>query len=304
MIANRILKFALLATIPGLVLTGIATDQTYGQGTMIQTSTPFNSINNSFYERMGVDFGFSLQGGQGPGSRIVGALPGNIATPNLNFSQNGIGSAVPQFGGYDPNANAQFGFSVLDGGNRFSLGFDFGQGASTTHTNTTPTVVSHNGATGSVFDGTLQPFVTGLIPIIGRNRPVMQGFNVVPPRSLPTHIDLGPRSLEGYSDRELHGPRPTESSGSSNVVSTATVGAASVNSIKERRAQEKLAEANQLKAEVFEHIEKGDQYLEDGKTVLARLNYRKALQKMKGMEGIDDIRRETGEKFEKLSQKK
>ncbi len=135
----------------------------------INTSTPFIGVSDSYFERMGVNFGFSIPGGRGNGSRIVG-WNGVNTTPNINFNQNGFGSAVPPFGGYDPNASARFGFSrVNPGGGGFSLGFEFGKGSTRTLTSTTPSLTTQNGFGGSIGNGSFRPFVTGVIPVVSNN---------------------------------------------------------------------------------------------------------------------------------------
>jgi hypothetical protein len=141
-------------------------------GQQIGVGTPFNSYGDSYYERMGVNFGFSFPGGRslGGGSRIVGLLPNGQLNPggNLVFGQNSFGSALPAFGGYDPQASARFGFnSIGRGGGGFSLGLEMGKGSSRTVTSSAPHMIVQNGMGGSMFSGELRPFVTGLIPING-----------------------------------------------------------------------------------------------------------------------------------------
>jgi hypothetical protein len=59
----------------------------------INTQTPFTSVNDSYYENFGVNFGFSIPGGRGNGSRVVGYGPQGQLLPNLVF-QNGSGGAI------------------------------------------------------------------------------------------------------------------------------------------------------------------------------------------------------------------
>jgi len=65
---------------------------------------------------------------------------------------------APPFGGFDPNAGAQFGFA---GPNGF-LNFTAGQGANTTFTSQAPSVTVMNGQTGFFSDTIQRPFVTSL----------------------------------------------------------------------------------------------------------------------------------------------
>ena len=104
-------------------------------------STPSSNVSSSFYERTGVGFDVSFPNGF------------------FNFNQ----GAMPPFGGHDPNADATLAFKV---GNA-SFNFAFGQGSNQTISSATPTVIVPNGGTGFVSDVSLQPFVTGYIPVVG-----------------------------------------------------------------------------------------------------------------------------------------
>lgn len=150
-----------------------------GMSQQIGIQTPFTSASDSFFERFGVSFGFQFPGGQGSGSRIVG-YNGFSAGGPIRFSQGGFGSAIPQFGGYDPNASARTGFGyVTPGGGGFSLGFEFGQGSTRSLTNTTPGIVVQNGYGGTISSGAFRPFVTGVIPVTGQGGRIGQPDNAV-----------------------------------------------------------------------------------------------------------------------------
>jgi hypothetical protein len=154
----KCLKNLLTAAIVSSALLAIATDL---DAQNINVATPTTSISDSFHENHGVNFGFSIPGGRGNGSRVVGLSPTGQILPNLMFTQGaGVGSA---FGGYDPNSSGRFGF----GNQNFSLGFDFSKGSTRTLSNTTPSLTVQNGFGGSMFDGTYRPFATSVTPIIG-----------------------------------------------------------------------------------------------------------------------------------------
>ena len=73
-------------------------------GQQVNLDAPFNSVGHSYYEQVGVRWGLS-----GPGWFF-------------NFGGPGPGAGVaPPFGGFDPNAQANFGFGF--GGNGFHNGF-------------------------------------------------------------------------------------------------------------------------------------------------------------------------------------
>src|SRR4030095_13289336 len=84
-------------------------------------STPFNTTRSSLYEQIGFSWGLR---GNGWFANFPGPPP------------------APPFGGFDPNANANFGFA---GPNGF-LNFTAGQGANTTFTSQAPSVTGIDGA--------------------------------------------------------------------------------------------------------------------------------------------------------------
>ena len=112
----------------------------------VAISTPYTTINDGFWERMGI--GWGLQG------------------PNWFFNNGGAGP-VPSFGGFDPSSQAQFGAGGRAGDVNWNMNMFAGQGSSRSIVNQTPTVVVPNGGTGQIFSGELRPFVTGFVPIVG-----------------------------------------------------------------------------------------------------------------------------------------
>ena len=237
----------------------------------IGISTPFTTVSDSYYERMGVNFGFSLPGGRGPGSRIVGLMPNGQFTPNGNliFRQGGAGSAIPPFGGYDPGANARFGFNYLNrGGGGFSLGFDFGKGSNRSMTTTTPSLVVQNGHGGSITDGVYRPLVTGVIPVIGngqRRQPFFPDNAVT--RAIQTGVDL----TAPHPEDEPREPATTPSL--RHPFSSARTGDLSVAEIKTQKLkleEERQAEFN-AQLEMVKVAEANEDYR------VARIHLRKAI---------------------------
>ena len=117
----------------------------------VQLTSPFQTINDSFYENFG--FGGINLGRNGPGGGWF-------------FNTGPATSTPPPFGGYDPGADARFGMRF---GGPFGLGFNMvaGQGSTRSNTVTAPTIVIPNGGTGYLFSGSIRPFVTGVIPVVG-----------------------------------------------------------------------------------------------------------------------------------------
>jgi hypothetical protein len=135
----------------------------------VVVGTPFNNLGDSFYENFGTS--------------------GSWSDGNAFFNWGG-GGAVPSYGGYDPSADARFGFNA--GG--LHLGFSAGQGSSRFSSSQTPMVTVPNGGMGSMFSGTLTPFVTGFVPVVGEDGGVYGG---------------GSTMLEDRLSRMQGGERPT-----------------------------------------------------------------------------------------------
>ncbi len=138
------------------------------QGTSVVTSVPFQTLNDNYFERIGLNFGFSLRGG----GNIVGLDPFGNPTPNgnIDFRQGSFGSAVPQFGGFDAATQATTGFSIGKGGNFFDFGIALAQGNTRSNVTQAPVVNGMDGFPASVSDTSVRPFVTSVIPVVGGMR--------------------------------------------------------------------------------------------------------------------------------------
>ncbi len=141
----------------------------------VTVSTPYTSVNDSFFEHMGTSWG-----AQGKNWFFQFGPSGN---PN---------SAAPQFGLFDPSAGANLGFGWNGGG---FLG-NFSQGSRRSFTSVTPSVTVPNGGTGMIMDTSVSPFVMGYIPVVG-------GFPiVVPPPVQPMFPPMAyapPEQTSGHS---------------------------------------------------------------------------------------------------------
>jgi hypothetical protein len=255
-----------------VVAAGLAFEQPL-EAQLINVGTPFNTVGDTYFERMGVNFGFSIPGGRGNGSRIVGLNPLGQPTPNINFTQNGFGSAVPPFGGYDPAASARTGFGVITpGGGGFSLGFEFGKGSSRTSTSTVPSITVPNGYGGSIGNGVNRPFVTGLVPV------VFSGDQTVPlTRPVPTGPYNGVTKALETGQLHLGGPviRPVSPGPVSYApeYSSAESSDISVAAIKAQQAAAEKAQANELNSA----LSSIDELIQQRDFVQARKNIWKAL---------------------------
>lgn len=113
----------------------------------VHVSTPLIGVNDSFYEHINIGWGFRHNGPRGSWF--------------MNFG--GPNSVIPAFGGYDPNADLRFGF----GNRNFQFNLAASQGSNRSLTMSAPSVTMMNGAQGQFFSGSVRPFVTGLIPVVG-----------------------------------------------------------------------------------------------------------------------------------------
>lgn len=237
----------------------------------IGISTPFNTINDSFYENTGVSWGFQM--GSGTQSQVFGSF-GNSST-----------SAIPPFGGYDPNADATFGFINRNpNGDGFSLGLRMGKGSSRTMASATPSLVVPNGGTGAIFDGSLRPFVTGIIPVVADNHymgnpnweiigPAGSGYTQPPAqwKDVSEVFDLGADDSSAQpASYQPTAPRQSNSS--------AQQGDLSVAEIKRQRGN-KLRSEN---LELQKLIEEAERFEQAGDIPRARIRYKKALKNATG----------------------
>ncbi len=238
-------------------------------GQDIQVSTPRVGINDSYYEAMGVNWGFQFGG---PSSQFFGS-----------FNQGSAGSAIPPFGGYDPNASARFGFNRFNNnGSGFSLGLEMGKGSTRTMTSNSPSVVVPNGGVGSIFDGSFRPFVTGVIPVVGNPGDTVEPYT--PPFQAPQ--SLGSRWSDILSPQQESRPSPSSDGTSTNFRnenSSAQLGDLSVAELQAQRA----AQQSEKLSEVDAFIAEAQAFEKDGKYSRARTSYRKAIKRAEGTQRYD-----------------
>ena len=126
-----------------LILSGFLSTSARAQ--MVHTQVPLQTFNS----------------GQSRGTSINW----QIAGPNWFANFGGGGPLLPPFGGIPSGVSGGFGFGGGDvSGN---LGFNFGQSNSQSFSSTTPSLTTMNGVPGSISFGTVRPFVTGFVPVVG-----------------------------------------------------------------------------------------------------------------------------------------
>lgn len=148
------------------------------QDVQITIEVRFITLNDEFFERIGVDFDFNiasnvdreivnrhLGGGDGP-TVVVGLDQGGV-TPNLDleFRQFGFAETIPTFGGLNPAQVNSFGFAILSDIEAFLL-LEAAEGDSRSNILEAPKVTMFNGQTATINDTSARPFVTSIEPVV------------------------------------------------------------------------------------------------------------------------------------------
>jgi len=172
------------------------------QDLQVTIEVRFITLNDNFFERIGVDFDFqindktdhpgmqfgAMQGvGDGYGtepqrdirkyifnefghehSRIVGRSSTDTFSQDLDipFTQTSFGVAVPQFGGYSADAGMQMGFAILSEIEAYFF-INAAQGDRRTNVLQAPKVTLFNGQMAFVAATSQSPFVISVIPVVG-----------------------------------------------------------------------------------------------------------------------------------------
>jgi general secretion pathway protein D len=155
------------------------------QDLQVTIEVRFITLNDSFFERIGVDFDFDIQshipadnadrildGLPAKPSATVGLLPPATGAPFPNFTSNldipfrqeSFGLALPQFG--QPVDVAQFGFAILSDIEAYFL-VAAAQGDRRSNVLQAPKVTLFNGQQAFVSDTSQTPFVISVIPVVG-----------------------------------------------------------------------------------------------------------------------------------------
>jgi general secretion pathway protein D len=151
------------------------------QDLQVTIEVRFITLNDNFFERIGVDFDFNIDDNvkvnpatlddQSP-SVTVGLLPAAAGAPFPNFTadldipfrQDSFTLATPQFG--QPVDVASFGFAILSDIEAFLL-VQAAQGDRRSNVLQAPKVTLFNGQQAFVSDTSQTPFVISVIPVVG-----------------------------------------------------------------------------------------------------------------------------------------
>ena len=265
---------------------------------------PFQNATESYYQRTGVGFSFWLPGST-TGKGVVGLMPNGQFTPDgrIHFSQGGMRSALPPFGGYDPGADARLGFAYNGSGGGFRLNFALGQGNSRTLSHTTPSLVVPNGVPGWIYSGQLRPFVTGIYPVVG-GMPAGGYIGPLQPTSWVNPVDYklwqlqqqaaegsvseGARISEGSQDRLVLGGGEDDLGSGGAVPSASNSSAArpalSVDELKRRRAKQIRDQERERKDKIEALVASAEQAAAERYYGAARERLRRAIRMAKPQE--------------------
>lgn len=227
---------------------GLATPPTNAQQVTVATPHPVTS--HSFYEYFGTSWGIRGNGW---------------------FFQFG-GPAQPPFGGFDPSAGATFGFA---GPNGF-LNITAGQGSSTTFSGQSPMVTVMNGGTGAFFDQTLQPLVTGIVPVVGGQPPAFR--SVLDERLSRLNAGEGASAVTN----EPKSSAALGAGGAGNSPSSAERRELSVAEIKARKAAAASSAEAAVAAEIESLLEQARNSLSAGKPGVAKIYLQMAARRAVG----------------------
>ncbi len=167
------------------------------QDLQVTIEVRFITLSDRFFERIGVDFDFRIDDNthlnnqiqELPANSAGGITAGSIASTDFydddNYSigigwtptgptadldialdQGNFASTTPQFGNFDPNSGAQFGFAILSDIEAFFV-LQAAQGDDRTNILQAPKVTLFNGQSANVNDQVTRPFVTSVIPVVG-----------------------------------------------------------------------------------------------------------------------------------------
>ncbi len=153
------------------------------QDLQVTIEVKFITLNDNFFERMGIDFDVRLEDGNRDfplneqfkkHKTIIGISSGSTATNpfpftadmDVSFDNNNFAAAVPQFGGFQDGIGGSVGFAILSQLEMFFF-MNAAQGDARSNVLQAPRVTMFDGQFASITDTVQRPFVTSLIPVVG-----------------------------------------------------------------------------------------------------------------------------------------
>jgi len=150
------------------------------QDLQVTIEVRFITLNDNFFERIGIDFEFDIDDNTrlGVGDLIgldddspsvsfgLDAAGAPTLDLDVSFTQDSFTSSVPQFGGFDPATAANVGFAILSDIEVFFL-LQAAQGDTRSNVMQAPKVTLFNGQQAFISDTSQTPFVTSVVPVVG-----------------------------------------------------------------------------------------------------------------------------------------
>ena len=171
------------------------------QDLQVTIEVRFIRLQDSFFERIGIDFDFNIEDGSsianltntpnptfepnrtsatvgisGNPTSLSDPLPDFTVDLDIPYRNSSFGLSTPQFG--SPQDVGQFGFAILSDIEAFFL-INASQGDSRSNILQAPKVTLFNGQQGIVADTALRPFVISVIPVVGEFAAAQQPVIVV-----------------------------------------------------------------------------------------------------------------------------
>lgn len=224
----------------------------------VATQMPLQHNGSSFFEQTHISWG--------------------INNPHYFVSFNG-GGATPPFGGFSPGVGLNGGFATGHG----RLSFGIAQGSSASSSTFAPMLTTTSGHPGSLFIGSVRPFVVGVSPIVGT------GFgNAGAVGPLAQRIANGELMLDNGKIRSSIPDEPwvPPAPQPPNVVRELAVPRMAVPDATSQAANSPPIGQHQADATAYDYLERAEMAERDGRTGLARIYYQLAVAK-----GDDSIRR-------------
>jgi len=243
-------------------------------------SSPFHTIGDSFYEQIGMSWGFNAPG------FFFRFGPGNM--PN------------PPFGGFVPGSGATMGFAFGNpGGTNAFFNIVAAQGSRQSMVSQTPSMTLMNGQGGYMADTSVTPFVISQIPVVG-GFPVLGavGQTIPPAYRVPSYSPppaLQPERIEAarkaFVERKqgqeqkpeppARPPAPTDPAAAKVAEAQASSAGRPVPGVAEAKRMHELEQAAQNR-EVEALFEKGRAAEEDGKLQTAKMYYQMVARRASG----------------------
>lgn len=142
------------------------------QDLQVTIEVRFITLNDNFFERIGVDFDFDIadntDGNLSGDPSVTIGWDGTAPTSDLDlqFMQQTFGNTLPAIGGLTGSAGATFGFAMLSDIETYFF-VNAAQGDLRSNVMQAPKVTLFNGQTAFVSDTTQTPFVTSVVPVVG-----------------------------------------------------------------------------------------------------------------------------------------